>query len=97
MDPSAAAIASRRIVFPPRGPVLVLMISAIIGSPIRPYPDGLGGLFARCSLWVRSGHAATAGSVSIGPPMVPITDGHRERSSKEESHGNQEDARSTTV
>ena len=31
------------------------------------------------------------------PPMVPITDGHRERSSKEESHGNHEDARSTTV
>jgi hypothetical protein len=28
------------------------MISAIIGPPIRPYPDGLGGLFARCSLWV---------------------------------------------
>src|SRR5262245_2007641 len=45
MDPSAAAIASRRIVFPP-GLVLVLMISAIIGPPIRPYPDGLGGLFA---------------------------------------------------
>jgi hypothetical protein len=39
------------------------MISAIIGPPIGPYPDGLGGLFARCSLWVRSGHAAT---VSIG-------------------------------
>jgi hypothetical protein len=66
MDPSAAAIASRRIVFPPVGLVLVLMISAIIGPPIRPYPDGLGGLFARCSLWVRSGHAATARSVSIG-------------------------------
>src|SRR2546428_684561 len=35
MDPSAAAIASRRIVFPPVGLVLVLMISAIIGPPIR--------------------------------------------------------------
>src|SRR5438067_5003223 len=61
MDPSAATIASRRIVFPPVGLVLVLMIPAIIGPPIRPHPDGLGGMFARWSLSVRSGHTAFAG------------------------------------
>jgi hypothetical protein len=31
------------------------------------------------------------------PPKVPITDGRRERSSKGESYGNHEDARSKTV
>src|SRR5262245_2359220 len=71
MDPSAAAIANRRIVVPPVGFVLVLMISAIIGPPIRPYPDGLGGLFARCSLWVRSGHAATVAGRKM-PNAAPV-------------------------
>src|SRR5262245_33731359 len=45
MDASTTAIASRRIVVPPVGLVLVLMISAIIGPPIRSHPDGLGGMF----------------------------------------------------
>src|SRR5262249_33777688 len=62
MDPRAATIASRRIVVPPVGLVLVLMIPAIIGPPIRPHPDRLRGMFARWSLSVvRSGHAASAG------------------------------------
>src|ERR1700730_6261186 len=66
MDPSAAAIASRRIVFPPVGLVLVLMISAIIAPPIRLILMDSAGWLPRWALSGQSGPAWRCGFDCLG-------------------------------